>query len=575
MTNRNKVLLLLVLSVGITVHRDASAQRKPPSRKQPTTATQTTPPAAKPASRGFLDEAGEKLERDFAEALTLIEENYIDGNKLHYNDIFKSSIIGMLRTLDPHSNFYDAKEFDEMKTDWRSEYYGIGTSIGDRKVNGITSKHVLAVFENSPALKAGLRFGDRIIEVDGQSMESKTSAEVRDKIRGPQGTSVRLAIERASDGQRQNLEIKREAVPQPTVPDAYLIRPGLGYIDLTRGFNYTTADEFTAALEELHKQGATSLVIDLRGNPGGFLDQAILVVERFLVRGQNILTQKGRHGLGERSYESSNRNPDKSPLAMLVNRGTASGAEIVVGALQDHDRALIVGETTFGKGLVQGIFPLGYGTGTALSLTVSKYYTPSGRLIQRDYSNGGFYDYFTRDGLKSPDQNSADAKPTGPQSHTDAGRPIYGGNGTMPDEVVKPRTPTSQQIRLIDPIFAFVRELVNGRIAGFENYKRQGGIDFNHNILTADFPVTDDLFQAFEKFATKVAAQNLTKNKFEAQREFITRQLRYDLATAFYGITKASQILIADDPQVLRAIEALPRAAKLSTLAQDNQVIRR
>jgi len=564
MTNRNRVLLLLVLSVGITLHRDASAQRKPLPQKEPTTARQTIPPAAKPDRYVQLSNAREKIERDFGEALTVVEKNYIDADKLHYNEIFKSSIIGMLRTLDPHSYFYDAKEFDELKTDWRSEYYGIGII---RKVNGITSNQVLAVFENSPALKAGLRFGDRIIEVDGQSMDGKTSAEVSDKIRGPQGTSVRIAIERASDGQRQNLEIKREAIPQPTVPDAYLIRPGVGYIDLTRGFNYTTSGEFEEALKELHHQGMIALVIDLRGNGGGILDQAKLVAANFLVKGQNILTEKGRN-LFPDSYESSNRHPDESALVVLVNRNTADGSEIVAGALQDHDRALIVGETTSGNGLAQRPIPLAYGT--ALSLAHSKYYTPSGRLIQRDYSKG-FYDYFFGR-INGTQGDELIANPNQPKFHTDAGRPIYSGNGIMPDEVVKPRIQTPQQIRLIDPIFEFVRELVNGRIAGFENYKRDG-IDFNHNILATDFPNTDDLFQAFEKSMTKDPAQNLTKNEFEAQREFITRQLRYYLAMAFYGDTKASQILIADDPQVLRAIEALPRAAKLSRLAQDNQVI--
>ena len=260
----------------------------------------------------------------------------------------------MLRSLDPHSNFYDAKEFEEQRADWRSEYYGIGATIGDRKVGERTDTYILATFDNTPAHKAGLRFGDRIAEVDGQSMQGKNSGEVRDRLRGPRGSSVKVTVEKAASGTKETVEITRDAVSQPTVPDFYMIRPGVGYIDMQRGFNYTTADEFVEALERLKAKGMTSLVLDLRNNGGGILDQAVKVAEQFLSDGQLILTQKGRsrRGGGEREYKSENPNPDTSPVVVLVNRGTASASEIVAGALQDHDRGLIIGETTFGKGLV-------------------------------------------------------------------------------------------------------------------------------------------------------------------------------------------------------------------------------
>jgi carboxyl-terminal processing protease len=232
------------------------------------------------------------IERDVNEALKLISEQYVDGQKLNYNDVFKSSIIGMLRSLDPHSNYYDRAEFEELKTDQRSEYFGIGASIQNYIRGDQADTFITATFDGSPAAKAALRYGDRIVEVDGVKMTGKTSLEVRDKIRGPRGSTVRLTLERAADKRLEKVDIVRDAVPQPSIPDAYLLKPGVAYIDMTRGFNYTTTDELLDALEVLQARGMNSLVLDLRNNPGGFLDQAIHVAEVFLRNGQLILTQK-------------------------------------------------------------------------------------------------------------------------------------------------------------------------------------------------------------------------------------------------------------------------------------------
>jgi len=559
-------LLLLALSLPAFVIAQQSSTTQPPApRRGESGATAPSTSAARP--RRPRVEATEGVESDVAEALTVIQDNYVDGNKLNYNDVFKSSIIGMLRTLDPHSNYYDAKEFEEQRADWRSEYYGIGATIGDRKIGKDTDTYVLATFEATPAFRAGLRFGDRIIEIDGQPVKGKPSGDVRDMLRGPRGTTVRVTVERASDGSRQTVEITRDAVPQPTVPDAYFIKPGIGYIDMTRGFNYTTGDEFVSALDFLRTHGMTGLVVDLRGNGGGILDQAVRVAEQFIGSGETILTQKGRGTRGqEREYKSENRNPDNTPLVVLVNRGTASASEIVAGAWQDHDRALIVGETSFGKGLVQSIMPLEYGT--ALTLTTSKYYTPSGRLIQRDYSNQSFYDYIYGRINGTQDESQQAAKPKGPETHTDTGRPLYGGGGITPDEAVKPREVTSQQARFVDPIFAFARELVNGRVDGFPDYKVTGMPDFDHNVGTNDMVVDDRVFRAFKDY---VAAHNedykLSEAQLDRSRDFIARQMRYDLTTAAYGSVKATQVLMLDDPQVVKAIDSLPRARDLATAA--------
>jgi carboxyl-terminal processing protease len=569
--NRVKLALAALLLLTLAVPAFVLAQQGPGRRRDNSSAAPTQPAPNGPASRNTRRpapaEASTALEEDFSEALSVIQENYVDGNKLDYNNTFKSSIIGMLRSLDPHSNYYDAKEFEEMRTDWRSEYYGIGASIGDRTIGEQTDTYVLATFENSPAARAGLRFGDKIIAVDGQDMHGHPSAEVRDKIRGPRNSIVKITVETAADGSRRTVEITRDAVAQPSVPDAYMIKPGVGYIDMTRGFNYTTADEFNDAIDKLHQQGMTSLVLDLRGNPGGLLDQAVKVASHFLPAGQPILSQRGRAS-GSHTYRSDNTTPDNVPLVVLVNRGTASASEIVAGALQDHDRALIIGETSFGKGLVQSIIPLEYGT--ALTLTSSKYYTPSGRLVQRDYTNEGLYDYYTHGGTLAQDDTGATTpeKPTGPESKTDTGRSVYGGGGITPDEPVKPRVFQPVQQRMTNPIFAFVRELVNGRINGFENYKVQHAIDFSHDIKTDEFPVTDNLFKAFKEFVAKEPAYKLSDKQLDANRDFIARQMRSDIATAAYGTTMAARVVTIDDVQVTKAIEDLPRAGQLAAAAR-------
>ncbi|HLM02295.1 MAG TPA: S41 family peptidase, partial [Pyrinomonadaceae bacterium] len=333
-----------------------------------------------------------QIQRDLAEALEIINDYYVDGRRVNYNHLTKSSIDSMLRTLDPHSNFYDAAEYRQMLEEQRSEYTGIGASIVNYTMDGATDTYVTSTFPDSPASRAGLRFGDKIVAVGGVRMSGKSSYHVREQIRGERGKIVRLTVERASTLKTETLEIRRNVVPQPSIPDAYLLRPGIGYIDLSNGFNYTTVEELETALEDLRQQGMTSLVLDLRDNPGGILEQSVKVAEKFLPAGNTIVTQRGRFAIDNRAWKSNNRAAENFPLVVLVNGGSASASEIVAGALQDYDRALIVGENTFGKGLVQSIINLPAGTG--LTLTTAKYYTPSGRSIQRDYSSGNLYDYF-------------------------------------------------------------------------------------------------------------------------------------------------------------------------------------
>ncbi len=567
--------LIALFSLSLNLQTLVFAQQKT-QQVSPVGSTSTGRPSNFPTNSGRRNGRGGAaaiplIEKDFDEAVRVIQENYVEGKKLDYNAVFKSSIIGMLRSLDPHSNYYDREEYEELKTDQRSEYFGIGASIQNYIIGEQPDTFITATFQNSPASRAGLRFGDRILAVDGMKTTGKSSLEVRDKIRGPRGSTVKLTVERAADKHVQTLDITRDVVPQPSIPDAYVIKPGVGYIDMTRGFNYTTTDELLNALETLHARGASSLVLDLRNNPGGFLDQAIHVAEVFLPYGQLILTQKGRNGLRDNTYESSNRAAAPIPLVILINENTASASEIVAGAMQDHDRALIVGQTSFGKGLVQSIIPLDYGAG--LTLTSAKYYTPSGRLIQRDYTDSSFYDYYTHGGSRRLDQKQDETKPAGPERKTDTGRPVYGGGGIAPDENVQVRTITASQRRLLSPIFSFTRELVNERVARVSAFGVPGGINFSHELQASDFVVSDSVFNAFKEFVAGDPNFKSLAPLVEHNRSFIELQLRFNVVTAAYGRVMADRVFIStDDQQVARAVDVLPRARDLAMSASKHQI---
>src|SRR5215218_10078453 len=329
------------------------------------------------------------IEKVYNEAISTITSNY--SGDIDHEKATQAAIQGMLSTLDPHSAYFPYGEFKKLKEDQDSRFYGIGVTIVQHR-DGV---YVQSAVEGTPAAKQGLKYGDRIVEVDGKIARDWTSEQVSKNVRGALGEPVTLKIERAGSEAPQYFTIIRDAVPLPTIRNAYMIRSGTGYVGLTGGFQRSSDDELLKAMKRLEEQGMRQLILDLRGNPGGLLDQAIDVASEFLPRGAVVVSVKGRTEYSEPIiYKSTGSDPATLPLVVLINRNSASASEIVAGAIQDHGRGLIVGETSFGKGLVQRIFQLPFNTG--LTLTTARYYTPYGRSLQRDYSSGSLYDYYTR-----------------------------------------------------------------------------------------------------------------------------------------------------------------------------------
>lgn len=563
MRNRSLVpgilFVILALSVPAIIYAQQGRSARRTGGTTPERTTQSNLSSGKTSTA-----TASQVKNDLSEALSLIQANYIDGKKLDYNSVFKSSISGMLSVLDPHSTYFDPIEYQSFRTEQRSEYFGIGATIEDMREGKDVNTYIRATFPESPAARAGLRYGDRVLAVDGQSMKGKRYPEVRKFLLGPRGTTVKVTVEHPGNHESETVNIVRDAVSLPSIAQAYMLRPGVGYVGMTGGFNLTTADEFDAALKTLHSKGMNMLVLDLRGNRGGLLIQAVRVANTFLQRGQMIVSQRGRFRDSSQAYAAVNENPDTVPLVVLVNGDTASAAEIVAGALQDHDRALIIGETTFGKGLVQFPFQLDYDS--ALLLTIAKYFTPSGRLIQRDYSNGGFYNYYFPGGLAADKNNQANPQ-SGPESHTDTGRAVYGGGGISPDEVVKPGSTSAAELHLRDALFAFSLELVTGRVPGFDNYKIQRSIEFDHDLEDSDYPIVDNLFSELKKFVASKPAFKVTSEQLDRSRPYAERQLRYNILSAAYGYRTATQVFNDADPQIARGVDAMPRARELALAA--------
>ncbi len=492
---------------------------------------------------------------DISEAENIIRQYHIDAPRIAASEMTKTALIGALHTLDPHSNFFDQAEWKDLLDEERSGYSGIGATIANFYKGGVIDTFVLSTFPGSPAFRAPLRFGDKIVAINGEKMTGKASDVVRDKIRGTNGSLLRMTVERAESNRLETVEMRRGRVAQPSIPDAYMLRPGIGYIELSEGFNYTTNEEFDVAMQGLKHAGMRSLVLDLRGNGGGIVDQAVKVAEKFLPAGTLILTQRGRTRIDNRVWRSANNAAETMPLVVLVDQDTASASEIVAGAFQDDDRAMIIGEKTFGKGLVQSVIDLPSGTG--LTLTSARYLTPSGRSIQRDYSKINLYDYYNHTG------ETAAAAGAYFEARTITDRKVFGGDGILPDENIKSEELTAAQAALLDPLFFFAREVVSGRIAGQESYRSMAGSS-GKRVTPSDLPFNETLSRSFEAYLKADPSWKINGRIVRSEAAFIKLRLRYNIVMASYGAISADQVLIEDDPQVAKAVETLPRSAQLA-----------
>ncbi|MBK7393229.1 MAG: S41 family peptidase [Chloracidobacterium sp.] len=547
----------LAASVPAQLKSPLNAPAEPFSIKRGSTFTAsggsaTIPPNAEPETKTS------RIAAEIRDAEDIIARNYIDGRKISRAEMTESALTGALHTLDPHSNFHGVADWKDLLDEQKSGYTGIGATIANFERSGVLDTFILATFPGSPASRAQLRYGDKIVAINGEKMTGKASDDVRDKIRGANGTVLRMSIERAATNQIETVELRRGRVPQPSIPDAYILRPGVGYIELSEGFNYTTSDEFDVAMRELKRQGMRSLVLDLRNNGGGIVDQAVKVAEKFLPAGTLILSQKGRSRIDNRVWRSANTNPETMPLVVLVNEDTASASEIVAGAFQDNDRAMIVGDKTFGKGLVQSVLDLPGSTG--LTLTTARYLTPSGRSIQRDYTRMDLYDYFNHT------ENAAALVGSSIAMRTVTDRTVFGGDGITPDEKVKADEITALRAALVDPIFFFAREVLSGRIAGLESYTATSFTTGNR-VTPRDLPSTEALKSAFLSFVKKQGTWRFSDKQLTAEAAFIKLRLRYNIIMASYGVNAAQQVVTEDDPQVAKAVETLPRAGQLAQLA--------
>jgi len=504
----------------------------------------------------------DEIRDGFQEALDVVQEEYADDVDLEM--LGKASIQEMLHQLDPHSNFFTKKEFDDLQTEQQSRIYGIGVTIAQR----YDHVYILSATPGAPGHRAGLRYGDAIVAIDGQNVKDWKQDQILHKVRGEKGEPIELTVERPGVAEPITVRIKRDEVKLPTVRTVFMTQQaGTGYIGLTGGFAAKTEEELSAAIIKLKQDGMKQLILDLRGNPGGLLEQAIDVAKKFLPGGQKILEVRGRkdNADGKVFRVPENNMPENFPLVILINGGTASASEVVAGALQDHDRALIVGENSFGKGLVQSVKRLTYGVG--LTLTTQKYYTPTGRSIQRDYSNVSIYDYYYH--RKNGEQEAATQK-TGALL-TDGGRSVYGGGGITPDVAVKPSenrnfTTGSVQGRIFNGAFLFVRQLVAGQIASLRDY-RVHETQYKNRLTAEDinrFPIDDKVLAAYREFIAGDTGLNLSEEQFNAKKNYIILELRRELMTAAYGPEAGDQIFLAEDAQFRKALELLPEAKMLA-----------
>jgi len=474
---------------------------------------------------------------DFTRVLDVVQSNYADQVDVD-KAVYQGAIPGMLRMLDPHSNFFDAKQFSLLREDQRGKYYGVGMLISQRNNQTV----VIVPYAGAPAYNAGIRPGDVIAKVDEKSTDGLSSGEIADLLKGPKGTVVKITMTREGYPEPLVFTVTRDEIPRHSVDLSFMLKPGIGYIRLS-GFNETTDREIADALKQLGATSLDGLILDMRNNPGGLLNEAVAVADMFLDKNQLIVSHHGRTSPERRYYAVRGNQGVTVPLVILVNNNSASATEIVSGAVQDHDRGMIVGETTFGKGLVQTVTPLSENTG--LALTTARYYTPSGRLIQRDYKSVSLYEYHYE--RKVPDH------PTEVKL-TDSGRQVTGGGGIAPDIVVEaPKLTKFEQLLFRDDVFYPAETGVGGFTRFYLGSKPA---------ITKDFEADDDVMHVFREYLSKHNVR-YTEPEIAENLDWIKRKIKQEVFMSTFDQQEGFKVLLEADPQVQKAVEALPQARAL------------
>ena len=498
----------------------------------------------------------------FTKALAAIETTYVgeaDSERLVYR-----AIGGMLQTLDPHSSFMDPRSYAQLRERQEGRYYGLGISIN--VIDGAIT--VMNLFEGSPAYRKGIRRGDVIARIAGEDATGITSDQAVKQLRGPKGSTVAVSIRRRGYEELIVLEVERDEITIPTIQGTFMIDDTVGYVRL-RDFSETSSRELRAALHELDELGMERLLLDIRDNPGGPLDQAIRVSNEFLPRGDLIVYTRGRIQNSDQDYHArEDGGHNDIPLVVLVNRNSASASEIVSGAIQDHDRGLIVGETTFGKALVQSVYRVSQEAG--LALTTARYYTPSGRMIQRPW-DGTFDEYLT---YSMREQKPADHVMS-ERRLTDGGREVFGGGGIEPDHFM------AGPIEGFDPT-TFGRLLAaRQEFATFaERFSAEGDTRIQEEgrgrqRVSRGF-VIDDAMMA--DFRSQLKSRGLTLDEeveeaLVADATFIRAMMHYEIDLALFSLDEARRNLTASDPQAQYAITLFPEAERLLNVSRQTGVV--
>ena len=493
--------------------------------------------------------------RVFTAALAAVDREYVEpvpSDRLIYD-----AIGGMLQTLDPHSSFFDPKQYAQMRERQEGRYYGIGLSI--QTIDGDVT--VMSLFEGSPAYRAGIRRGDVIAKVKGEDAKGWTTEQTAKQLKGPKGTKVNISIRRPGYDKLIDMDVERDEVNIVTVRGVFMLDPQTGYIKLG-DFSETSEKEVGDAIQKLKNQGMKRLVFDLRGNPGGPLDQAIRIANRFLPRGDMIVYTRGRVPNIDADYRGQDDPDFNGPMIVLVNRNSASASEIVTGSLQDHDRALIVGETTFGKALVQSVYKISEGAG--LALTTGRYFTPSGRMIQRPWDNA-FDEYLTytlRDQTGSREHSAAQLK------YTDAGRKVYGGGGIEPDRFFQGPVEGFNPSRFGRSLYARQAFATFAERFTAEGDTRMSAATARTTRIARGFTVTDAMVNEFKQSLVEQKVR-IDEDAWAKDADFIKVMIHYGIDEALFGVAEAQKNLIAHDPQAQFALTQFPEAVKLTELSKN------